>query len=93
MIPHRYWIRATYITTGRPWVTTDELERRQRDKLVALWHQGLEPGWLGRAHEILWPPRICRRSAHWIGGRVGDTRPGSGHDGGVTGLPCSRWRR
>lgn len=53
MIPHAWWIRATYVTTGRPWVTTDELERSQRSKLAAIWAQGLEPGWAGRAREFM----------------------------------------
>lgn len=53
MIPHRWWIRASYITTGRPWVTTLELERPQSAKLAELWAQGLEAGWLGRAREFL----------------------------------------
>ena len=62
MIPHRWWIRATYITTGRPWVTTDELERSQRSKLAAIWAQGLEPGWVGRGREILF---TAKRAGHW----------------------------
>lgn len=52
MIPHRYFIRATYITTGRPWVTTDKLERPLGVKLRAMVAEGVRPGWLGRAREF-----------------------------------------
>lgn len=49
----QWWIRATYITTGHPWVTTDELDRPARDKIAAMWREGLSSGWVARAREIL----------------------------------------
>lgn len=80
MIPHRWWIRASYITTGRPWVTTAELDRPQRAKMAAICAEGLTPGWLARAREILTPGRLwarrCRcRSFHARTGRHADGCP------------------
>lgn len=34
------------------------------------------------------PKNRCIDEGHWIGGRVGDDSPGSGHDGGSLGRAC-----
>lgn len=62
LIPHRVWIRATYVATGRPWVTTDQLDRPTSDKARRLWREGTEPGLLRRLVEVV-PLFMPRRKA------------------------------